>query len=97
MLSNTIKHSQNGGEVIITVKDGMDGYKVAIYNSGSNIQEEEKNKIWSVLYKTDKSRTDREKSSGVGLAVSAKILELHKANYGCENSKDGVTFYFTIK
>lgn len=97
MLSNTIKHTQNDGEVIVTVKDGIEGYKVSIYNSGSSISNDEKDKIWSVLYKTDKSRTDRDKSSGVGLAVSAKILDLHKANYGCVNVNDGVEFYFTIK
>ena len=97
MLSNTIKHSGNSGEVIVTVKDGVEGYKVIIYNSGSTVPEDEKDKIWSVLYKTDKSRADRDKSSGVGLAVSAKILDLHKADYGCANIKDGVEFYFTIK
>ncbi len=97
MLSNTIKHTENGGEVIVTVKDGVEGYKVSVYNSGSTMPENEKDKIWSVLYKTDKSRTDRDKSSGVGLAVSAKILDSHKANYGCLNVNNGVEFYFTIK
>ena len=97
MLSNTIKHTENGGEVIVTVKDGVDGYKVTVYNSGSTVPENEKEKIWSVLYKTDKSRTDRDKSSGVGLAVSAKILDLHKSSYGCENVENGVKFYFYLK
>ncbi len=97
MLSNTIKHTENGGEVIVTVKDGVEGYKFSVYNSGSTVPENEKDKIWSVLYKTDKSRTERDKSSGVGLAVSAKILDLHKANYGCVNVNDGVEFYFNIK
>ena len=97
ILSNTIKHTENGGEVIVTVKDNIEGYKVIVYNSGSTVPEDEKDKIWSVLYKTDKSRTDRDKSSGVGLAVSAKILDMHKANYGCANIKDGVEFYFNIK
>ena len=97
MLSNTIKHSGSSGEVIVTVKDNIEGYKVIVYNSGSTVPEDEKDKIWSVLYKTDKSRTDRDKSSGVGLAVSAKILDLHKADYGCANVKDGVEFYFNIK
>ncbi len=97
MLSNTIKHTENGGEVKVTVKDGVEGYKVSVYNSGSQVPSDEKDKIWSVLYKTDKSRTDRDKSSGVGLAVSAKILDLHKAQYGCVNVNDGVEFYFTIK
>ena len=50
-----------------------------------------------MLYKTDKSRAGRDKSSGVGLAVSAKILDLHKARYGCVNVNDGVEFYFNIK
>ena len=97
MLSNTIKHTENGGEVIVTVKDSAEGYKFSVYNSGSTVPENEKEKIWSVLYKTDKSRTERDKSSGVGLAVSAKILDLHKANYGCVNVNDGVEFYFNIK
>ena len=97
MLSNTIKHSGSSGEVIVTVKDNIEGYKVSVYNSGSTISNDEKDKIWSVLYKTDKSRTDRDKSSGVGLAVSAKILDLHKAHYGCVNVNDGVEFYFMIK
>ena len=97
MLSNTIKHTENGGEVIVTVKDSAEGYKFSVYNSGSTVPENEKDKIWSVLYKTDKSRTERDKSSGVGLAVSAKILDLHKANYGCANVNDGVEFYFNIK
>ncbi len=97
MLSNTIKHTENGGEVIVTVKDSAEGYKFSVYNSGSTVPENEKDKIWSVLYKTDKSRTERDKSSGVGLAVSAKILDLHKANYGCVNVNDGVEFYFNIK
>lgn len=97
MLSNTIKHTENGGEVKISLTENSGETKVSVYNSGSQIPENEKEKIWSVLYKTDKSRTDRDKSSGVGLAVSAKILDLHKARYGCVNVNDGVEFYFTIK
>jgi signal transduction histidine kinase len=96
-LSNAVKHTEDGGEIKVTVKNGVEGVKVLVFNSGSQIPEADKNKIWSVLYKTDKSRTDRDKSSGVGLAVSAKILDMHKANYGCANVKDGVEFYFNIK
>ena len=81
----------------LAVKDGVEGYKFSVYNSGSTVPENEKDKIWSVLYKTDKSRTERDKSSGVGLAVSAKILDLHKADYGCTNVENGVKFYFNIK
>ncbi|MBQ6935870.1 MAG: HAMP domain-containing histidine kinase [Clostridia bacterium] len=96
-LSNAVKHTEEGGEIKVTVKNGVEGVKVIVFNSGSQIANDEKDKIWSVLYKTNKSRTDRDKSSGVGLAVSAKILDLHKANYGCQNVRDGVEFYFTIK
>ena len=96
-LSNAVKHTEDGGEIKVTVKNGVEGVKVLVFNSGSQIPEADKNKIWSVLYKTDKSRTDRDKSSGVGLAVSAKILDLHKADYGCTNVENGVKFYFNIK
>ena len=96
-LSNAVKHTENGGEIKITVKNGVEGVKVLVFNSGSQIPEADKDKIWSVLYKTDKSRAERDKSSGVGLAVSAKILDLHKADYGCTNVENGVKFYFNIK
>ena len=96
-LSNAVKHTDDGGEIKVTVKNGVEGVKVIVFNSGSYIPNDEKGKIWSVLYKTDKSRTDRDKSSGVGLAVSAKILDLHKADYGCTNVENGVKFYFNIK
>ena len=97
LFSNTIKHTEKGGEVRISLTESSGVVNFTVYNSGSTVPENEKDKIWSVLYKTDKSRTDRDKSSGVGLAVSAKILDLHKANYGCENVKDGVKFYFSIR
>ncbi len=96
-LSNAVKHTEDGGEIKVTVKNGVEGVKVLVFNSGSQIPENDKDKIWSVLYKTDKSRTDRDKSSGVGLAVSAKILDMHKADYGCTNVENGVKFYFNIK
>ena len=43
------------------------------------------------------SRNRDENSSGMGLAISRQILELHGFKYGYENKDDGVEFYFIAK
>lgn len=96
--SNAVKHSEYGGEIEIKLQFNSDSkkYKFSVFNSGSHINEDLQNEIWGLLYKADKSRTGDGKSGGMGLAISSRILELHKSSYGCRNVKNGVEFRFFI-
>ncbi len=92
-LSNAVKHSNKGGEIKIGLKRvGDNRIMLTVFNSGSHIDNDKIKDIWSVMYKGDESRTDRSSAGGMGLAISAKILDLHNANYGCINKPDGVLF-----
>lgn len=96
--SNAVKHSDVGGEIEIKLKRVQENklLKFSVYNSGSKIEDDLQCDIWEVLSKTDKSRTGRGTSGGMGLAISSRILELHKFSYGCKNVKNGVEFWFFI-
>ena len=96
--SNAVKHSDVGGEIEIKLKRVHENklLKFSVYNSGSKIDDDLQGDIWEVLSKTDKSRTERGTSGGMGLAISSRILELHKFSYGCKNVKNGVEFWFFI-
>lgn len=85
-LSNAIKHTKEGKKIVVT------NYykKLIVFNEGSKISEEDKNKIWEVFNHS----INESKSTGMGLAISKKILELHKFDYGFENKANGVEFYF---
>jgi signal transduction histidine kinase len=44
----------------------------------------------------DAARHRSQGGTGLGLAISKNILELHDAEYGAENTEDGVLFYFYL-
>lgn len=89
-LSNAAKHTPQNGRVEINVKKGI----LSVYNSGSQISFEDSQHIWNEFYREDKARTSGENSTGMGLAMCKKILELHGYRYGFSNADDGVEFYF---
>lgn len=96
--SNAVKHSEAGGGIEIKLERIKDNklLKFSVYNSGSKIEDGSQGDVWDALYKADKSRTERETSGGMGLAIASRILELHKFSYGYKNIKKGVEFWFLI-
>ena len=44
----------------------------------------------------DAARQRSQGGTGLGLAISKNILELHDAEYGVENTEEGVLFYFYL-
>lgn len=87
-ISNAIRYSPNHGVVKIVLNEHM----FSIENEGSPIPEEDLEKIWLTFHKVDKSRNDE--GTGLGLAICRSIFELHHFEYGAENVKDGVRFFF---
>ncbi len=82
-MSNAIKYCDH----IIMIQLNRIGRKIefSITNDGANIEKKDLDKIWDVFYTTDKARTDRMSSSGVG-----------KADYGCTSGDNGTEFKFSL-
>lgn len=93
-LSNAIRHTENGYAIIITVKDNGQTAEISVENQGNPISEEDIKKIWDQFYRVE-ARTSKA-GTGLGLSISKEILELHHAEYGVENTKDGVRFFFSL-
>ncbi|MES5891913.1 ATP-binding protein [Bacillus cereus group sp. RP43] len=95
-LTNAIRYTQNKENIIISTIDEKDRIKVCIENKGAHIEEEQLDKIWDRFYRVDAARQRSQGGTGLGLAISKNILELHNAEYGVKNTKDGVLFYFYL-
>ena len=97
-LSNAWKYTESGGRVEVMLEYGnLGGRSVfSVTNTCTPFSEDELKSVWDIMYKGDKSRTRGEKndSGGMGLAVCKRILDLHGYTYGCDNTEDGVSFYF---
>ncbi|HDR4420654.1 TPA: HAMP domain-containing protein [Bacillus cereus] len=95
-ITNAIRYTPNKEDIIISTIDEKDRIKVCIENKGTHIEEEQLDKIWDRFYRVDAARKRSEGGTGLGLAISKNILELHDAEYGVENTEDGVLFYFYL-
>ena len=69
---------------------------IKVFNTGENIKEEDLNRIWNRFYKIDESRNREDGGTGIGLAFVKAIMNNYKNNYGVNNLKNGVEFYFEL-
>ena len=97
IIENSIKYSNDDGEIKIDVYSKGEKIYVDIFNSGECIEEKELNKIWDRFYKSDKSRTNK-LSTGLGLPIVRSILSQHNEDIWVKNIEGkGVSFIFTLK
>lgn len=96
-LSNAVKYTDENRKVKISTGTKKNLTGLSVFNEGAKIDEEDGKHIWEELYRADKARTSNSDSTGMGLALSKKILELHGFTYNFKNHEDGVEFYFYKK
>lgn len=70
--------------------------RVAVENSGIQIDDASKDRIWDSFYKVDKARTRKYGGSGLGLSIVKSIMENYNNEYGFNNTEIGVEFYFDL-
>lgn len=97
LLSNTIKYTPRGNDIIIGVEEKEYLYVISIENRGVTIPENELDNIFAKFYRLDKSGDRSKNSFGLGLSTVKRILTLHNSDFSIVNSDNGVLFRFTLK
>lgn len=75
VIDNAIKHSYNGGKITISLSLSEDGGELLIQvdDEGEGILQLDVSNLTTLFYKGD----EKKQGSGIGLAVSKKILDMH--------------------
>lgn len=98
-LTNAIKYAEEvekETKIEIKVEKVSNKIRVSVFNTGENIPEEDLQRIWGRFYKLDSSRNRQDGGSGIGLALVKAIMNNYQNEYGVENKKNGVEFYFDM-
>lgn len=72
--------------------------RVEVRDSGPGISEEDRPRLFRKYARLGNSPTAGEKSSGLGLAICKRIVELHHGEIGADanSGMQGTTFWFTL-
>jgi signal transduction histidine kinase len=96
-ISNACSHTKNEKEIIVSVEASGEKYKVSVYNSGSFIDDKDKDNIFNSFYRADKAHSRKEGRFGLGLSIVKSIMDMHKCECGFTNKENGVEFWFQIE
>lgn len=95
-ISNALNHVDGAKIIEIKLIRHDDVIRVAVFNTGENIPEEELDKIWIKFYKVDKARTREYGGSGIGLSIVKAIMKSLNMECGVLNRPIGVEFWFEL-
>lgn len=97
-MSNALNYNDANDTKIIIGEEKVDGaYRIYVYDNGSGVKEEDKDKIWNRYYKVDKEHKRSHIGSGIGLSLCKDILDKMGYKYGVDSVyKEYSKFYFDI-
>ncbi|RFZ83317.1 PAS domain S-box protein [Mucilaginibacter terrenus] len=97
LIGNAIKYSPKETEVTVTVTRFYDHVRVDVYDKGIGIKTVDQQYIFQRFYRVEDESTKGFSGFGIGLYLSAEIIELHKGTIGVESVEGkGSRFYFTL-
>jgi len=95
LVSNAIRYNDKEiGIIEIDYKDNKAHFEFSIKDNGIGIEEKYYKKIFETFHSLHKSKD----STGIGLSIVKKIVNLHKGEVWVKSTEGvGTTFYFTLK
>lgn len=97
LLSNAFKFTGEGGRITVTVRRTTSSAFIEVKDTGAGIPKETIDKIFDRFYQTDTPGPRFTLGTGIGLALTKGIVELHKGTVTVESSPgEGSTFTIAL-
>jgi signal transduction histidine kinase/DNA-binding response OmpR family regulator/streptogramin lyase len=97
LLSNAFKFTPDGGEITLSIKNYDGVCMVEVADNGSGIAEDDHKNLFRKFFQSKLQQAEMP-GSGIGLALSKSILELHKGSISfksklAQDGKNGYTIF----
>jgi signal transduction histidine kinase len=97
LISNAIKYSPNGGDIIITAEKKQDGVEVSVKDTGIGIHEREQSKLFGRFFRARNTQVETYPGMGLGLYIASAIIKQHNGKMWVTSKlNEGSTFYFSL-
>ena len=97
-MSNAIKYSPLGGTIDLLVGRSADGISVEIRDQGAGLSPEDISRLFGRFQRLSAKPTAGETSTGLGLSIVKRIVDLHGGQITVESAGpgQGATFKMTL-
>ncbi len=96
LLTNALKFSPDGGDVVLSVEDMEEFIKFGIKDKGIGISKDEINKLFEPFFRGKNSSNIE--GTGLGLSIVKRYVELHEGEISVDSKLGkGTQFYIKIK
>jgi len=97
LITNAIQYTHPNGSISIKLDHTSKLVKIKFSDTGVGISEKDLDHLFERFYKVDKARTRKGESTGLGLSIVKKIIELHHGTIMVESELgEGSTFTVTL-
>ncbi|GAA5520180.1 HAMP domain-containing histidine kinase [Aliifodinibius salicampi] len=97
LISNAIKYSEANTTTTVGIEKDEEEIIIYVADEGQGIPEEDRHKLFQPFAKIDVEATAGEKSTGLGLAITKKIVEAHGGTIDVKTKVgEGTTFYVRL-
>lgn len=90
LLDNAIKFANKGGRLTVRIRCETDTLFVDVENTGSQIKEDDKQRIFNKFYQADS--THAKEGNGIGLSIVKSIVDLHGGSVKVSSENSITTF-----
>lgn len=97
LMTNAIKFTPEGGVVTVSVEPKSAGLIVRVIDTGIGISKENIERLAQPFEQIDSQHSRQHEGTGLGLALSKSLVELHGGNFNIESALGkGTTVIFTL-
>jgi two-component system sensor histidine kinase CpxA len=89
VVRNALTYGDRSKPIEVRVDAAADVATVRVLDHGPGVPEAELTRIFEPFYRTDKSRDHRQDGQGIGLAITARVTELHGGVVTAANRAEG--------
>lgn len=96
LISNAIKYTPEGGEVVVELKkttdnSGYQKYSVTVTDTGIGLDSKMISHLFERFYRNREFHHGNASGFGIGLDLCTRLVELHKGEISAKNREDGIS------
>lgn len=96
LVSNAVKYTPMGGDIRVALSTAAAGHKVAVIDSGPGLSPEDQARLFGRFQRLSAKPTGGESSTGLGLFICRRIIELHGGRITAESEGEGRGATFSV-